>query len=463
MMDRAPWKRSAAWAALGAAALVLAACSTQIRLDAPERQPLLPPAVDSVAVPTFAKAPGLAINAADLALFHTLLREQLDTRPDLRTFDAPPTTLANSVRLLGRLDAFDVREARADALFLREINLEVTLRLLPATGDKELATVTRGAGYQRLYLPNQETASLVYDLRNAVRELALQLAEVIAPLPGQEDVVLDKGLDPVTGALRAHPLLVRGNQEAKARRYENAMRLWRLVLFDPTQPTPEEPLYRVSLRTLRLLQRMEVPKQVLDRLRPLSEKDPLPLKAFQAAVRGALGGASQFEPAVLEHSGHAEDGVHLNLATAHFNLAALYEAEKRWDLTAFHLASAQVHYPAPEHLEAWSRVQKNRNLYPGDLAVEDALAPYLRVPPPFTARVVPGLVADRVRPAPILQPVSVLTPPAAGPAAASGAPPAEPAPPPAVQPVRPDGPRALPPVQPEGPVELPPIEQPGNP
>ncbi|MBI4083950.1 MAG: hypothetical protein HY423_15210 [Candidatus Lambdaproteobacteria bacterium] len=430
-----------------AAALAAAVTAGCTLLFGEPKKPLHEPAfseeVDSVVVEPFAKPASLAINPVELGLFQKLLRAELEGRSKLRTYDNPPTRLPNTVRLRGTLTEYAVAERTGDGLFLRTVSLGVVLRLLPAADERPLREFQRRYAYQRLYVSGQAVPAQPFDIENAIRELVQALREQLVPSPVAR-LVLDDAEDGPAGRSLAHPILLKANRFARQEDYTQAIALWGVVLFDPTFAR-QPPRYRISRRTLEELKVREVPKGVLEQIEPMTRRTPLPLTEFQTVLRHVLGGISQYEPRMLELSDDQQDRIHRNLAAAHANLAALYAAELRLDLAAFHYARAYAHYREPRVLETWSLLQRKRNAMPQTASVEEALAAYLRIPAPATARWNPGAFDAAVLP-PVAFPATAAEAPSpdtprapagAEPAAAepAGAQPAAPALLPTVQPV----------------------------
>ncbi|MCH8199418.1 MAG: hypothetical protein IIA54_05055 [Chloroflexi bacterium] len=150
-------------------------------------------------------------------------------------------------------------------------------------------------------------------------------------------------------------------------------------MFDPTAP-PTEETYRISLRSLFQLREDGLPAEVLEKLEPLANKANADLITFREFLREALGGPSPHDGKILGRAIHERDRIRLNLAAAHANLAAVNMVEKRFDLTAYHLARGYALYPLPGLAVDWGRVQKIRNLYPGELPEREALTLYLKAP-----------------------------------------------------------------------------------
>jgi tetratricopeptide (TPR) repeat protein len=407
-----PAVRRAAAAALVAAlaaALGLAACrgtpKSPARSDA-LRGEALGPVVDSVVVPPFERGPGVQINPLDLNLFREQLEAQLTAGGERKAYPAPPSTLANTVTLSGTLLGYEVREQTGDGMFLRSIDMAVRVAVRIG-GEKEPAlTLSRDYSYQKLYRTTQGVAALEFDLHNAAREATGAIARAL--VPGKPEAPrLEAATDAGSGENYSHPWLVRGNREAGFARYDRAISAWSLLLFNPAVE-PEE-LYRVSDRTLARLRLAGASEQELTALKPLTRRDGEELEDLRERVAKALGPKSTLEPKVLQLSDEDADRIQLNLARAHYNLSSVYQRFARYDLVAFHLSRAYGYDPKADYLNAWVRLQAQRNLVPGDVQGRPAEAlawiqAYQRVPAPFTATVSGGSYDKNVMPALAFQP-----------------------------------------------------------
>jgi hypothetical protein len=401
---------------LGAAAL-LGACSPSFTLERPAPLALLPAEVDSIVVRPFDRAANVQMNDADLALLPRHLRDALTARERLRGYDQPPTVLPNTVVLTGRLERYAVRERRGEGLTLRTIDLEAELRVLDAKGETAGAVLRQSVSWQKVYAGTPVSA-LELDLEDAVRELAGQFAQALAPEPGGP-VQLRSGSR--TALVGGHPTLIKGNRFAVARRFRQAQLSWLRVLFDPI-PASNPMGYRVDAATLNRLRAAGVSDALLERLGPLVGESPLPLVAFRARLRAAAGETLPNEGLILTLADLRTGIAHENLTAAHANLAAVYEIEGRVDVAAYHWARAWAHDPTPALLERWHTLQAQRKVLPRGLTEQQALELYLRIPPPETARVVPGAFERTVLPPPAFPPEETHV--AAAPGGASGAAPA---------------------------------------
>ena len=355
--------------------------------------------VDSIVVEPFIFDPNLKtpLNASQKNLFKELLITELQGQPHLRVFDTPPTQLPNTLIIAGRLTEFEVRDLPGKEFFLREIHLGVELRFRKGNETATSRRVMRRLSYQKIYLPDVTVAAIDFDLHAAISEITVQFTEIMYPSTVEGGIRLATARDPVIGIALGHPTLRRGNQMAADGRFARAKELWRLVLFDPTQPEEEE-LFRISPRTLLLLEKQGIDKGMLRRLAPLTRLEPRDLLDFRNAVRRQLGGFDRIEPILLKVADHHRDARHLNLAAAHRNLAVLFWMESRKDLVSYHLARAQANYPNKEYLEKWIKVQQSRDLIPVELLDDEAMALYMRLPAPRSTIVSPGVAEESLFP-----------------------------------------------------------------
>ncbi len=376
-----------------------------------QRPDVLGPVVDSIVVQPFEKALAIKLNSADLALFQELLVAEFRTRPTVRVFPRPPTTLPNTAVITGLLTHFEDREQSGEGLFLRTLNLSVTL-LVRLGADKDPAiTVQRDYTYQRVYPAGMAVTTFEFDLHNAVQELCASLGESLMPGPPQK-LVLERAVDQGTGQDFSHPYLAKGINEAQAGRYDNAITEFSLALYDPGGPTGER-RYRVSDRTLERLAQRDVGPEPLAKLKPLTKLNPMTLVPFRAEVRKVLGEESPLEPQVLQMADAQRDKVELNLARAHENMARVYHVLKRLDLEAYHLSRAYAWDPHRALANAWITLQLARNLVPQDMDGRAFLELYLRVPGPDAAVVQGGAFDRTVLPPPAIAEVAPVKAPAA--------------------------------------------------
>jgi hypothetical protein len=392
------------WAAivLGAGWLLLAAppaCVSSWVVKEVERPALLPAEVDSLVPRPFENAARVEMNAAELALLDKHLAAALNASARVRTFPEPPTRLPNSAWLAGVLNAYRVDEQAAEGFTLRTIELEAALRVLSLEDASLLVATSRRLSYQKVYPAGSPLSALELDLENAVRELAGELAAALLPGTPEAPIVLWDARDPLTGDSFASPTLVRGNRYAVGLRFRRARLAWQQVLFDPGDEGGER-RYRVTERTLGQLRQQGVSEGEIARLAPLASESALGLVDFRRMLRERLDGGVEQEGLILTLSDQQADILHMNTAAAHANLASFYRLEKRYDLTAFHLARAYAHDPRDSVLSEWVELQKERQLNPAGLPGRELLDYYLRIPPPHTAQVIPGRFDRTVTPEP---------------------------------------------------------------
>lgn len=405
-------------AALGL--LVAQGCTKQAVIGEIQFEPLYGEVVDSIVVEPFSVADELktSINSTQLQLFQEMLISQLETNPQLRVFEEPPTKLPNTLIIQGRLAAYEVEDLPGEEFFLRNIHMTVDWRF--RTGDESSTSrqVRRKLTLQKIYPPDTPVPALEFDLHNAIGEITDQIAEIMYPTTIEGGISLADGTDPDNGDKLGHPMLVRGNQMAADGRFKKAAALWRLVLFDPTQPEDEE-LFRVSRRTLLLLADKDVDEDTIERLRGMLKLDPEDLLDFRDSIREALGGFRQIEPTILKLADHHRDTRHLNMAAAHRNLAVLYWIYNRFDLVSYHLARAQANYPTEEILEKWTQLQETRDGIPVEFTSLEAIGMYMRIPSPRSAKLAPGLVENALFPPVVFETNSAAAPPPGLPASAA--------------------------------------------
>ena len=365
----------------------------------PEFEPLYGEIVDSIVVLPYVTADGVKtpLNSSQISLFQEQLITQLETQRNLRLFEEPPTELPNTLVIESRIAEFDVQDRPGKEFFLRSIHMVLQWRF--RTGDQKSTSrrISRKYSFQKIYPPDTPIPALDFDLPTSISEITEQLVEIMYPTAIAGAVPLADASDPVLGDSLGHPKLLEGIAMAEEGRFAKAKDLWRLVLFDPTQPEEEE-LFRVSPRTLALLKQEGVEEDLIRRLRPLTEEDPEDLLDFRNAVRSELGGFHQIEPILLKLAHHHTDTRHLNMAAAHRNLAALYWMESRFDLMSYHLARAYANYPDEEYLEKWTKLQQNRDFIPVEYTNREAIGLYMRLASPRSTWVVPGVAENSLFP-----------------------------------------------------------------
>jgi hypothetical protein len=347
------------------------------------------------------------MSGQDLGLFRDQFEAQLLERPGLKAYPAPPTTLANSVTLSGKVYGYAVREQTAEGMVLRSIDvaLEVSVRV---GAEKEPALVlSRLYAYQKLYRSPEGMPPLDFDLRNAARETTGSVLRILAP--GKvESPQLVSAVDTDNGIDYGHPLLARGSREAGFGRIEAAVAAWSVLLYAPESSQPAG-LYRVSPRTLARLAQAGAQPPDVDALKPLLRSTGQPLESLRDSVVKALAPNSPWVPTVLQRSDEAVDRAQLNLARAHQNLSEVYRVTGRLDLAAYHLSRAYAFDPRQATLDTWVQLQAQRDVIPKSVQghPEEALPwmqAYSRVPAPFTATVSGGAYERNVLPAPAFPP-----------------------------------------------------------
>jgi hypothetical protein len=383
-----PSRPSLPCAALLCAALALAGCSPKLFKAQPPPTETFGPTVDAVVVQPVQPARGVQINAADLNTLRELLETEMKAKQGIRIYQKPPTTLPNTATLESTLTGYRVREQNGDAFALRTVELAVELTARLGNENEPSIRLRRALSYQKVYPQGQAVAAPEFDYHNAARELAAMLAESLVPSESR-GLPLVRAVDRGTGEDWSLPALSKGIEFAQRRRDGDALRLWSLVLFEP-ETDDERERFRVSERTLAWLRDRAVDEETLGKLAPLARIKPLELVPFRERVRKALGGVTQLESQVLQLSDTHADHVHLNLYAAHLNLHRMYLRDKRLDVASYHLSRAYAHYPQPELLEAWVKLQTERNLIASGVKPANLFWLYLRIPPPRTALVTSG-------------------------------------------------------------------------
>ncbi len=382
---------------LGTAALLLAlllpGCTPRLFKAAPPPSETFGPAVDSVVVEPFALEKEASLNPADQAMFREQMEAEMRNKQGIRIFPRPPTTLANTAVLQATLTRYKVREQTADAFFLRTIDVGVRVQARLGNEKSPSITLTRAVSYQRVYPGSQNVAALEFDLHNAATELAQMVAEALVPSE-TSGLTLVRAVDKVSGDDWSLPNLNKAIDYATRRKDRDALRMWSLVLFNPDTPDGSGE-FRVSERTMAWLRDRAVDEESLTKLTPLLKVKPLELVAFRDRVRKALGGETALESLVLQLSDTHADHIHLNLYAAHLDLYRLYLRDKRYDVASYHLSRAYAHYPRPELLDAWIKMQGDRTLLSNVIKPPNLFWLYLRIPPPRTALVTTGAF-DRV-------------------------------------------------------------------
>jgi len=383
--------------------------------------------VDSVTVRTGTPPAAVTLGAADRSLFRDALEEALKARPGLHTFAQPPTTQPNSALLEATFSQYAVREQPGDGLYLRTVDLTADVSVTLGGEKTPTLRASREISYQIAYSPEQTLPTPDFDFARAARELAGQIAEYLAPTE-PATFELEWARERATRKDWSHPLLVRGNYYAGLGRAADAIGAWRLVLFEPEfngysrEIRPH--VYRVSERGLAQLAALGMTPEQVEQLRPLLQERGMNLIPFRDAVRKRLGPDSPLEPAAIQNADMGPDIVHFNLAATHLNLARAHLLTHRYDVASYHLTRAYAHDPRPETLQAWSSLQTARGLAPNGMPAERLMRLYQRIPPPRTARVLPGLYERLVTPPPAFPEGPALAVQAAGEArpAPAGAP-----------------------------------------
>ena len=423
---------------------LLVGCSIPSVVDKPQRIPMFSPVVDSIVVLPIKKSEDTALNQEDLAKMHEELAVELGARPGIKLFAQPPTKLPNTLILDPYLEKLEVQELSSDLLFLRSIHITLRLKIQEAGSKGKQWELRREFSYQRAFPPNDPVPALPFDLVGAAQELSVQVAEALFPTMDDPELLLEIAEEPTTKVIYASKNLSTGNRMAYAHRWNDALRSWRLALYDPPEEKPEK-RFRLSERGLYRLWSTTIPPETIRKLEVLLNKEPLELVEYRNLIRDTLGGPNEYESVILNVSDHSNDLTHLNLAAANHNLGQTYLLFRQYDLAAYYLGQAWAHYPLPRLLERWQELQTGRNNFPEGLDPSEAAILYLRVPPPRSLHYYPGKLGQAVLPTDRLTDDYLTKKPTPVPTAK-----AEPATD-ELQPVE------LPPV--EGGVELPPIEQ----
>ena len=265
-----------------------------------------------------------------------------------------------------------------------------------ASNDPPLR-IDRKYAFQKVYLPQETVSTVLFDTQNALMELADTFAQALLPIVDTEPIVLEDATDPDTRQRYAIPALANGNRFAVQNRFAKAILLWELVLFQP-EYGPEDAGYRIARRALFKLGEEGMNDADLDRLRPLAANEPATFVELRAKIRSELGEVSPMEDRILALANERENRIHLNIASAHRNLAEYYNLHKRKDLASYHYSMAFAHNPSDHNLDSWALVQGGRQLVPGDLSTQEAIRIYLRIPPPGYIRHISGPVQETVLP-----------------------------------------------------------------
>jgi len=384
-----------------ALALALGSCTPKLFKAKPPATETFGPTVDAVVVQPFELGQDVQINLVDLNTFRELLENEMKAKQGIRIYQKPPTTLPNTALLETTLVRYQIRDQTADSFVLRTVNLTVNLNARLGNEQQPSIRLRREISYQKVYPQGQAVSAPEFDYHNAARELSGMLAESLVPSEIQ-GLPLVRAVDQSTGADWSLPALNKAIDYAQHQRDGDALRMWSLVLFSPDTDDDRD-RFRVSERTLAWLKDRALEDETLNKLAPLSRQGPLELVPFRERVRKALGGVTQLENQVLQLSDTHADHVHLNLYAAHLDLYRMYLRDKRWDVASYHLSRAYAHYPKQELLDAWVKMQTERNLIPTGVKPGNVFWLYLRIPAPRTALVTAGAFDLAVLPPPAIE------------------------------------------------------------
>lgn len=393
------WTR---WSSAAAVVLLAGACTLLIDAD-PEpgaelgEPSVFTPRIEAVVVPPFTRAEGVQINPDDMEFLRQRLREILERHPPLETFDEPPDELPGVATLRTEFTRYRVEEVGGDAFYLRTIDLGIRIAIEFQASEDEPLEIRKAYSYQKLYLPEQDVTALLFDLQTALIETAALVEIELFPGEPPDETTIEAALDPDTGEEMATPLLTKGNRFAGKGAVDQAIYYWELSLYAPEEESVPE-LYKLTRRTLNLLRGEGIAEETLEALTGLVDAPPVDFVDFRSAVRRALRAKIPEEAQIIKLSSIRLNHAHYSLAAAHLNLARAYRPRRQFDLAAYHFAMAFAHNPSEAALDGWGQVQAARNLVPGGLANRSAMRLYLSIPPPATARHLPGKFDEAVLP-----------------------------------------------------------------
>ena len=390
-------KHSVLFSLLVAVLFLAAGCGSSVPLASFVPEARVSEEVDSIVVPPFSNPASIPMNSEDLKLYRDSLIAQLKLVPGIKIFNEPPTEFANSMILQGVIREQTLHEVTHQEFFLRAFHLVVDLELTQRGRVNRPRIFRRNYSYQKIYMYNQRVPFSSFDLNQAVKELNIAAVDFLFPGEESREYPLDTAVDPASGADLALPNLEKGNDWAEERLPERAIKLWRLVLFDPVPPETTE-TFRLTKRVYRKLEDAKLPPEVLEKIRPLAEHDDLTLVEYRDALRNALGGPTPHEAIILNSSSVFVDRIHRNLAAANANMGWYYYMVKQYDLASYHWIRAIAHNPAPEMVELWSNLQRDRKLMPPRLKDERAAELFLLVPPPRGMVQIPGEKSNEIIP-----------------------------------------------------------------
>lgn len=367
------------------------------RVDNPVFPHRLPPRINTIVIEPFSQNFSAEIASADVTYLQNELRKQLESRPDMLTVDEPPHELPSVAFLSGTVTGFQVRERQGDGIYVRSIEMSASIEIrFQASNDPPLR-IDRKYSFQKVYLPQETVSTVLFDTQNALMELADTFVQALLPIVDTESMVIEDATDPDTRLKYAIPALANGNRYAAQNRFEKAILLWELVLYQPEYGA-EDAGYRIARRALFYLGEEGMDDAELDRLRPLAASAPVTFVELRTNIRSELGEVSSMEDRILALANERENRIHLNIASAHHNLAEYYKFHKQKDLASFHYAMAYAHNPSDQNLDSWALVQGGRQMIPGGLAIQEAIRIYMRIPPPGYIRHISGPVQETVLP-----------------------------------------------------------------
>ncbi|MBF0276967.1 MAG: tetratricopeptide repeat protein [SAR324 cluster bacterium] len=246
----------------------------------------------------------------------------------------------------------------------RTMDLDIQFTVTSAKTGRVLYTNKEKNSFQQSYIGEENILLMPLpqdEMERLGRQLIQRFLEKLNPSLSRKTLELETGTSPLplTWGMAdvGHPRILHGNRYAVAQEYEKALKIWNYVVFSPRGFKMKEQFVFTD-DVFAQLKSAKFPQRVIQPLLELRNQT-LTLQELDAILPKLVGPAHfrQYSLIVKSHARNTKNKDSLNLASAHYNLGAVYRLQNKLELAAYHFAQANAFAPGEKYAQAWTDVQ----------------------------------------------------------------------------------------------------------
>ena len=328
------------------------------------------------------------------------VRDEIEKRPEVKinlvTRNIMLQKQGSSDRIPKRAYEF-VEIPFQERIIHRTIDLEISFMVKAVENEQLLYQNREVISYQQSYIGEEEIRLLPEsssEMERLGRELIQRFLDKLNPVQKRRVRKLEKGTAPIPWTVNildiGHPGILQANRYAVSLNYDQAIKGWNYVVFEPISfKSSEKFIFTNEVYTR--LREAKLPRNTMKKLLSLyrksfelSEIDSILLALMKRPDFQLYGSVIKYH----SRSSKSFDGK--NLSAAHYNLGVVYQLKNDLQLAAYHFAQANAYNPQEKYAQAWTDVQHEMGDYnPLDTLIERTIEAAGKRRPPEKAMVQP--------------------------------------------------------------------------